>query len=225
VVGLAWTDGEEMIAVPEPDNDASFGGKRARQRAQARERLLTAAKDVFAEKGFLEVRVADIAGRAGVSHGLFYHYFESKQDIFRELATSADERLTDTMDGVLDQSSAMAPQTRLKDAFRLHFEKFRDEARMMELIAEVSRHDDQVKAARDALHRKENERLVEMIRQLQQQGLADRRLNPDVVAVAIGSMTWGFAESWLVRGELDYDFDEGVEQVTMLLTNALCLTD
>jgi len=209
------------VAMRTPDDDATPGPKRARQRAQARARLLTAAKDVFEEKGFLDVRVADIAERAGVSHGLFYHYFDSKQDIFRELATSADQRLTDTMDAVLEGPSPAKPHDRLRNAFRLHFARFRGEARMMGLIEEVARYDEQVNAAREALHRAENKRLVEVIRQLQRQGLADRRLNPNVAAVVIGSMTWGFAESWLVRGELDYDFDEGVEQVTMLLMNAL----
>lgn len=43
---------------------------------------------VFATKGFHGSRVGDIAGEAGVAHGLLYHYFRSKEDvletIFRE---------------------------------------------------------------------------------------------------------------------------------------------
>ena len=153
-------------------------GTRARQRAEARSRLLRAAKEVFEEKGFLEVRVADIAGRAGVSHGLFYHYFDSKQDVFRELAAAIDQQLTDTMDVVLDQSSATTPGERLRQAIGQHFERFRSEARMMGLIEEVSRYDETVKSARDAWQRVENERLIDAIRQLQKQGLADRGLDP-----------------------------------------------
>ena len=200
-------------------------GTRARQRVEARTRLLRAAKEVFEEKGFLDVRVADIAGRADVSHGLFYHYFDSKQDIFRELAAAIDQKLTDTMDVVLDQTSATTPGERLRNAIGTHFERFRSEARMMGLIEEVSRYDETIKTARDAWQRVENERLIDAIRQLQKQGLADRGLDPKLAAAAIGSMTWGFAERWLVRGELDYDFDEGVAQVTTLLMNALGVTE
>jgi AcrR family transcriptional regulator len=214
-----------VLAVPAPDEEAKAGGLRARQRAQARARLLQAAKEVFEEKGFLEVRVSDIAGRAGVSHGLFYHYFESKQDIFRALATAADQELADTMDVILDRSSTATPYERLQRAIRLHFERYRKDARMMAVIEEVSRYDQQVKAAREALHAGETERLTKAIRQLQRRGLADRRLDPKVAALAIGSLTWHFAERWLVRGELDCDFDEGVAQFMMVLTNTLQLPE
>ena len=209
------------MAMPARDHVDKSSGTRARQRALARVRLLQAAKEVFEEKGFLDVRVADIAARAGVSHGLFYHYFDSKQEIFRELAAAVDERLADTMDVVLDRSTAATPCERLQAAIRLHFEKYRVEARMMGVIEEVSRYDDAVRAARDARQRVEKERLVAAVRQWQQRGLADPRLDPEVAAVLIGSLTWGFAERWMVRGDLNYDFGQGIEQITMLLMNAL----
>lgn len=50
--------------------------------------LLDAAVRVFARKGYYEARVGDISAEAGVSHGLLYHYFLSKDDVlecvFRE---------------------------------------------------------------------------------------------------------------------------------------------
>lgn len=209
------------MAISAPAEGDKPQGLRARQREQARARLLRAGKEVFEEKGFLEARVADIAGRAGVSHGLFYRYFDSKQDMFRVLAAAADQELIDTMDVILDRSSAATPRERLHEAIRLHFERYRDEARMMAVIEEVSRYDAAVSAARDALHAAENQRLTEAIRQLQRRGLADERLDPEVAAVAIGSMTWRFAERWLVRHELSCDFDQGVAQFMLLLTNTL----
>ncbi|GGM97883.1 TetR/AcrR family transcriptional regulator [Streptomyces fuscichromogenes] len=209
-----------MVATTGPTGDTS-GGPRARQRAEARARLLRAAKEVFEEKGFLDVRVADIAGRAGVSHGLFYHYFDSKAEIFRELATMVDRELTDTIDVMLDRSSGATPYERLRKSIRVHFERYRDEARMMAVIEEVSRYDDGVRAARETLHAAEIERVVKAIRQLQERGMADQRLDPRVAAVAIEALTWNFAERWLVRGELDCDFDDCVDQFFVMLTNTL----
>jgi TetR/AcrR family fatty acid metabolism transcriptional regulator len=53
-----------------------------------RDLILQAAVRVFARKGYHSCRVGDIAGEAGVAHGLLYHYFKSKEDvletIFRE---------------------------------------------------------------------------------------------------------------------------------------------
>jgi TetR/AcrR family transcriptional regulator, fatty acid metabolism regulator protein len=52
------------------------------------ERRLTLLKAAFrevAEKGFSEVTLDDIARRAGVSKGVTLYYFDSKQELFREL--------------------------------------------------------------------------------------------------------------------------------------------
>ena len=41
--------------------------------------------------GFEQVTVADISKKAGISIGTFYHYFESKSDIFNEIYRQADD--------------------------------------------------------------------------------------------------------------------------------------
>ena len=53
-----------------------------------RELILQSAVRVFARRGYHTCRVGEIAAEAGVSHGLLYHYFGSKEEvletIFRE---------------------------------------------------------------------------------------------------------------------------------------------
>lgn len=44
--------------------------------------IIAAALAVFREKGYANTRMADIAKRAGVSYGLVYHYFGSKDVLF-----------------------------------------------------------------------------------------------------------------------------------------------
>jgi len=53
--------------------------------AERRKALLKAAFREVAEKGFSEVTLDDIARRAGVSKGVTLYYFDSKEDLFREL--------------------------------------------------------------------------------------------------------------------------------------------
>jgi AcrR family transcriptional regulator len=48
---------------------------------QTRERLLRAAADEFAERGYDGTRVADIAAAAGVSNGALYAHFDSKAEL------------------------------------------------------------------------------------------------------------------------------------------------
>jgi AcrR family transcriptional regulator len=58
----------------------------AERRKQAlREEILEAAFDVFAERGYHEAGVADIAERVGIGHSTFYRHFESKRDILNQV--------------------------------------------------------------------------------------------------------------------------------------------
>ena len=77
---------------------------------ETRARLVEAAKEVFELDGFLDARISDIAERAGLSHGSFYHYFDSKEEVFREVAAEVEERLSEPINSViLDPSSTATP--------------------------------------------------------------------------------------------------------------------
>lgn len=65
--------------------------RQARSRAK-RDRLLEAALGLFAERDFEATTINAIAERAGVSVGIFYRYFRSKQQILLALT---QERLTE----------------------------------------------------------------------------------------------------------------------------------
>lgn len=47
--------------------------------------LMSAALDLFVERGFAATRLEDVAARAGVSKGTLYLYFSSKEDLFKEV--------------------------------------------------------------------------------------------------------------------------------------------
>lgn len=48
-----------------------------------REQIIGAAMRVFAEKGFARATNRDIAQEAGITTGLIYYYFKSKEDLFK----------------------------------------------------------------------------------------------------------------------------------------------
>jgi AcrR family transcriptional regulator len=56
-----------------------------------RAQILDAALSVFARRGLAATKIGDIAEQAGLSHGLVYHYFASKDDIFVELVRIAEQ--------------------------------------------------------------------------------------------------------------------------------------
>jgi AcrR family transcriptional regulator len=56
-----------------------------RRGERTRARILQAAEDCFARRGYDAASVAEICRAAGVSKGAFYHHFPSKQALFLEL--------------------------------------------------------------------------------------------------------------------------------------------
>jgi len=60
-------------------------GRREERKAHNREKLLAAARHVFAEKGLGEATARDIVRETDLATGTFYNYFDSKEDAFRAL--------------------------------------------------------------------------------------------------------------------------------------------
>src|SRR6476659_6416931 len=50
--------------------------------AERRDQILDAANELFAERGYDEVLVEDIARAAGVTRGLVHHYFGGRKDVY-----------------------------------------------------------------------------------------------------------------------------------------------
>jgi len=197
-------------------------GPRSRKGEQTRARLLDAAKEIFEDNGFLEARISDIAERAGLSHGAFYHYFDSKEQIFREIAEMLDDELAEPMDSViLSQSSSADPHERLQMALRQHLEHYRDEARIMGVIEQVARYDDHVAAVRSARNRLHREQMERSIRGMQKRGIADSTLDPKITAAALGTMVERFAEMALAQGQLSCKLDDAADTLATLFVNAL----
>ena len=72
--------------------------------AERRLSLLKAAFREVAEKGFSEVRLEDIARRAGVSKGVTLYYFASKEDLFRELFSWLIDSIAQRMREAVDRA-------------------------------------------------------------------------------------------------------------------------
>jgi len=198
---------------------------RSRKGAATRARLLESAKAVFEKTGFLEARITDIADGAGISHGTFYHYFDGKEEIFREVAATQEALLTahDDSDPDGDHHAQRTEYDRILQANRRYLARYRDNGRIMGVIEEVSRYDPPVNEARIGRQKHFAEQAEESIRRLQAAGCAATDIDPAIAALALGSMIGRFAELWLIEEWDDYDFDHAAEQVTKLWANAIGL--
>jgi len=78
---------------------------RYRRRKEERPQEITeAALAAFAEKGYAATRVDDVAKRAGVSKGLLYLYFKTKEELFKAVVRSFVVPKIDALVAIIDSS-------------------------------------------------------------------------------------------------------------------------
>ncbi|MCB1394627.1 MAG: TetR/AcrR family transcriptional regulator [Rhodobacter sp.] len=68
-----------------PSRRPSTSLPRTRRGQDTRAAILRAAESVIGEGGFAAASIADITRKAGIAQGTFYIYFQSKDEVFREL--------------------------------------------------------------------------------------------------------------------------------------------
>lgn len=119
---------------------------------QQRERILNAARSCFVKHGFRTASMAKIAETAGMSPGLIYRYFDSKNAIILAII---EQQLEDARNDI----AALAPDTDLVPLFRQLFTEWQrgdselmNPALLLEMTAEATR-DPQVAQALAAADR------------------------------------------------------------------------
>jgi AcrR family transcriptional regulator len=114
------------------------------RRQATRERVLEAAGEVFAERGFHGATVEDICERAGFTRGAFYSNFSSKDDLVLELTRRHAEDLVERIRAASKREHASAEQV-LRDVLAALADDSRSKERWVVLTTEFTLH-----AIRDA---------------------------------------------------------------------------
>src|SRR6188472_3512711 len=85
-----------------------------------RDELLQIAARLFAERGFRNTTVRDIADAAGILSGSLYHHFDSKESMVDEILSTFQEELFGQYDQIL--TSDADPRVKLEQAVRVSFD-------------------------------------------------------------------------------------------------------
>src|SRR4051812_2885334 len=97
-----------------PEAAAAVGGQ------TRRDELLQIAATLFAERGFRNTTVRDIADAAGILSGSLYHHFDSKEAMVDELLDTFQQQLFTTYDDIV--ASDRTPREKLEAVVRTSFE-------------------------------------------------------------------------------------------------------
>jgi AcrR family transcriptional regulator len=81
----------------------------AERAAETRDALMTAARPLFAEKGFGDAALEAIVRAAGVTRGALYHHFADKTELFAAVFEQVEGELAATMGEALAASNQTDP--------------------------------------------------------------------------------------------------------------------
>ncbi|MFC5820941.1 TetR family transcriptional regulator [Nonomuraea harbinensis] len=157
--------------------------------AETRERLLRAAAEVFAERGYDGTRVADIAAAAGVSNGALYAHFGSKAELLvAALRAHASRMLADLL---ADDPDRSATELLLAIGRRLPRRRDAPGYLLVEALVAARRDPDVATPTRDYVGERADW-IAGLVRVAQGDGELDPALSPEALAhfcflLAIGS--------------------------------------
>ena len=84
-------------------------------RDDRKQRLVSCAKSVFAEKGYYAASISEIVQEAGIARGTFYQYFDNKFHIFQSILDSFLQDLEDSIKPVSMSPGAASPLVQIRD--------------------------------------------------------------------------------------------------------------
>lgn len=102
-------------------------------------RIVTAAREEFAKRGFAGARVEQIARRAGVNKQLLFYYYHSKRGLFQAVLGQAAGELEGALAALA--SPAGRPLERLQRALAAQFEFLARRADLVALLTQAGRLD------------------------------------------------------------------------------------
>ncbi|WP_330230677.1 TetR/AcrR family transcriptional regulator [Nocardia sp. NBC_00508] len=186
---------------------------------RTRAALVAAARVVFERDGYLDARLSDITVEAKCSTGSFYTYFSSKEEILQAvLEVSQDDMLHPGMPRLGAEEAS--PVAVIEASNRAYFEAYKRNAKLMLILDQVAAIDPKFREMRRRRARAFSDRNARSIRDLQEQGLADRELDPQAASRALSGMV-GRMAYYAFALEEEASLDDLVRTATRLWTNAL----
>ncbi|MCE5310691.1 MAG: TetR/AcrR family transcriptional regulator [Acidobacteriales bacterium] len=173
--------------------------RREREKLRQREELLTAALELFSEKGYHSVSMHQIAQRAEFAVGTVYKFFKNKEDLYKALILAKvaeyHQILKETLDQEKDIPSLLHDYVAAKAAVLVG-----GAATLRLYFAETRGASFNIKAGLDRDIRKLYDEVVARLASVLDTGVKTkvfRKLDPYQMAMALEGITNAFLFGWL----------------------------
>ena len=171
--------------------------------------ILDAARKVFAEKGFHQTRLEDIAAASGFSKASLYNYYADKEELFMSLAARDFHNLLNTLTSGIDENAPFFTNLERMistsiEFFGSHF-AFIVSTTNFQLLSQLNpqrliEHHQVIKQRFRERYFELLELQATLIKKAQERGEVTTALNAHSIAAYIGSLVRGILIEWKMRG-------------------------
>lgn len=190
--------------------------------ADATERILSAAKDLFAESGFNSVSMNAIAEHAGVSKANIFHHFKSKNELYLAVLKTACNQSGSPIDQFGSGSGSLVE--RLRDYARSHLANILQDEKISRLILRdlLENGPQRGKELAEQVFGQNFASLVEILRVGQKKGELRQGIDPAMLAtLLIGADVFFFQSREVLRHFPDVSFTDSPDSYSAMLVDIL----
>jgi TetR/AcrR family transcriptional repressor of nem operon len=187
----------------------------ANHRSEMKKAIIDSARRLFNRHGFESVSIHQIMAGAGLTHGGFYSYFDSKSDLYSEVLGCffTDPEWKNCWEGVhVDLSSTdVGPQVVRAYLSRQHYEDVENSCPMVALPTDVARSNASAKRAFETVFRA----MVDVLQRSLRDKKRPRRLRAEAIAaLCIGGMV-------VARTMVDRKLADELREACTIMANQL----
>jgi TetR/AcrR family transcriptional regulator, fatty acid metabolism regulator protein len=201
---------------------AESENKERNGRAEKARAILRAAAKVFAQSGYFNAKVSDVAREAGVADGTVYLYFKNKDDLLSSIFSTAMEEFLSRARAEL--AEVLDPRERLRRFAHLHLTLLEQERDMAVVFQVELRQSTKFMEQFSTTYLADYFKVIrEIIEDGQRRGLFRAQLNPQVVTKVIFGALDEMATNWILSHN-QYKLTAMVEPVLDILLNGVSST-
>ncbi len=183
-------------------------------------KIIEAATKIFAQKGFYQAKISEIAREAQVADGTIYIYFENKDDI---LISLFEEQMQAVLDNMIVQISRQDDPVKKLEIFALtHLQLIEQNKNMAEIIqVEVRQSGKFMKEYKNDKFGRYLDLIADIIREGQEMGVFRKEVIPGVAKRAFFGALDEVSRFWVLSRSKQYDIKDATRQISEYFLNGI----
>ena len=186
---------------------------------RTRQKILEAARAVFAERGFAKATAEEISTKAQVGYGTFYLYFTDKRQALHTILAEVDDQLYQLRSPEEKITMGLGALAPIKATISGFFDSFKANADILKICHELSATDPDFREQHDKVRARLVNRMKEHLIKGLEVGNA-RTVDPEIASVALAGLIETIAVEWFFNNH-PWDKEKVIKTVAKLYYSAV----